>query len=79
MMYSPQNFVSWSIELLTILWPNLNIKLLFESGIYVIFSKVKKNLKFSNAKKFLSIETEVKQQNMKNVEVLDGVTINIKA
>lgn len=54
MMYSPQNFVSWSIELLTILWPNLNIKLLFKSGIYVIFSKVKK--KFSNAKKFLSIE-----------------------
>lgn len=56
MMYSPQNFVSWSIELLTILWPNLNIKLLIKSGIYVIFSKVKKNLKFSNAKKFLSIE-----------------------
>lgn len=56
MMYFPQNFVSWSIELLTILWPNLNIKLLFKSGIYVIFSKVKKNLKFSNAKKFLSIE-----------------------
>lgn len=56
MMYSPQNFVSWSIELLTILWPNLNIKLLFKSGIYVILSKVKKNLKFSNAKKFLSIE-----------------------
>lgn len=46
MMYSPQNFVSWSIELLTILWPNLNIKLSFKSGIYVIFSQVKKILNF---------------------------------
>lgn len=61
MMYSPQNFVSWSIELLTILWPNLNIKLLFKSGIYVIFSKVKKILNFLMLKNSLVLRGKTKK------------------